>query len=151
MSAPGSVCGAAPEPPIDEGVGDGGVGGSGNAPGPELSGDQSSKNAAHKRGALLYLNHCAACHKARGVGVAQAFPPLNGNPVVTAADPANIIDVVLHGIPIRNHYPAMPAFASQLSDRQASDLINYIRSSWDNHAAADVSPRMVTKRRTHSQ
>lgn len=116
------------------------------APDAELS-SSSPSHARHKQGAVLYLDNCAACHKARGVGVPQAFPPLNGNPVVNADDPSNIIDVVLRGIPAQNNYPAMPAFADTLSDKQVAELVNYIRTGWDNRATANATAEMVSDRR----
>jgi mono/diheme cytochrome c family protein len=116
------------------------------APGAELS-NSSPTHAKHKKGAVLYLDNCAACHKARGVGVPQAFPPLNGNPVVNADSPADIIEVVLRGIPARNNYPAMPGFAATLNDKEVAELVNYIRTGWENRATANATAKMVEKRR----
>ena len=99
---------------------------------------------------MLYLERCAGCHKARGVGVPGAFPPLNLNPVVNAADPADIIEVVLHGVPAKDKYTTMPGFADSMSDIQIAEVINYIRSGWDNHAIANTEPDMVAKRRKKS-
>ena len=71
------------------------------------------------------------------------FPPLAGNGVVVASDPADILKVVLHGVPAQGKYVPMPGFASQLSDQQVADLANYLRSSWGNRggkvSAADVA------------
>jgi mono/diheme cytochrome c family protein len=116
------------------------------APAAELS-NSSPTHAKHKPGAVLYLDNCAACHKARGIGVAHAFPPLNGNPVVNADSPANVIEVVLRGIPAQNNYPAMPAFAATLNDKEIAELVNYIRTGWDNHASGNATTKMVEQRR----
>ncbi len=98
-------------------------------------------------GAALYLDHCAGCHQAGGRGLPGVFPPLAGNGVVLASDPADILKVVLNGVPPQGKYIPMPAFASQLSDQQIADLSNYVRSNWGNSAAPNTSAAMVSKLR----
>jgi mono/diheme cytochrome c family protein len=98
-------------------------------------------------GAALYLEHCAGCHQAGGRGLPGVFPPLAGNGVVLASDPADILKVVLHGVAAQGKYVPMPAFASQLSDAQVADLANYLRTSWGNGALANTTPAMVAKLR----
>ena len=94
-------------------------------------------------GATLYLDHCAGCHQSGGRGVPGVFPPLAGNGAVIAPDPADILKVVLQGIPAQGKYVPMPSFATQLSDTQIADLANYVRTSWGNTAAPDATPAMV--------
>ena len=98
-------------------------------------------------GATLYLDHCAGCHQAGGRGMPGVFPPLAGNGVVLASDPADILKVVLGGVPAQGKYVPMPPFASQLSDQQIADLANYVRSSWGNAAPPNTSAAMVAKLR----
>ncbi len=99
-------------------------------------------------GAELYRTSCASCHQANGQGVPRVFPPLAGDPVVTARDPAEHIRIVLFGMkgsPIGgvSYAAQMPAWADQLSDGEAAAVINHERSSWGNSAppvtAADVA------------
>src|ERR1700733_14468587 len=52
---------------------------------------------AKKRGALLYLDNCAACHRPDGRGYEGVFPSLAGNPVVAADNPLSLVSVVLLG------------------------------------------------------
>jgi mono/diheme cytochrome c family protein len=92
-----------------------------------------------QRGATVYLSYCSGCHQADGRGVAGKFPPLAGNPVVIAPDPANVFKVILDGIPKRGTYAAMPGFAAQLSNQQIADLVNYLRASWGNDVPATAS------------
>ena len=99
-------------------------------------------------GASLYLDHCAGCHQAGGRGIPGVFPPLAGNGVVLAGDPADILKVVLHGVPAQGKYVPMPGFASQLSDQQVADLANYVRSSWGNTAAPNTTAAMSARLRT---
>jgi mono/diheme cytochrome c family protein len=96
-----------------------------------------------QRGAALYLEFCSGCHQAKGRGVAGVFPPLAGNPVVIAPDPANILKVVLGGVPAQGKYAPMPSFSAQLSDQQIADLVNYVRTSWGNSASANASVKNI--------
>lgn len=105
-------------------------------------------------GAKLFASTCAACHGAQGAGVPGVFPPLAGNPVVTAADPAGHIHVVLNGLQGTTiggtaYAAQMPAFGAQLSDAQIADIIGHERTSWGNHAAtvtaADVAAARIKK------
>jgi cytochrome c oxidase subunit 2 len=99
-------------------------------------------------GAKVYSEKCAVCHQARGEGMPNVFPPLAGDPVVTAADATEHITTVLHGTHGRvingTTYPAqMPGWASQLTDEEVAAVINHERTSWGNHAptvtVADVA------------
>jgi len=96
---------------------------------------------AEKRGAMLYLDNCAACHKPNGQGYERVFPALAGNPVVEAANPISLASIVLGGsaTPITNSTPAqftMPAFDWRLSDQDVADVVNFVRTSWGNSAGA---------------
>ena len=97
------------------------------------------------RGASLYLDHCASCHQAQGRGIPGVFPPLAGNGVVVAPDAANMLKVVLGGVPARGGYIQMPAFAPQLDDTDVAAIINYARTRWGNGAAPNVTPLMASK------
>jgi mono/diheme cytochrome c family protein len=89
-------------------------------------------------GPQLYTSNCSACHGASGAGVPGAFPPLAGDPVVTAKDPKTQIGVVLHGLhgkmiagkPYASQMPPFP----QLSDNDIAAIIDHERTSWGNNA-----------------
>jgi mono/diheme cytochrome c family protein len=102
-------------------------------------------------GASLYLDHCAGCHLSGGRGLPGVFPPLAGNGVVVASDPADILKVVLHGVPAQGKYVPMPAFASLLSDQQVADLSNYVRTSWGNAASPNTTAAMAARIRTQTR
>lgn len=92
-------------------------------------------------GALEYVNNCAACHLTSGKGYVDTFPALAGNPVVNAPDPASLLHIVLIGgsIPGTEVEPTsftMPPFGARLSDQEVANVVNFIRSSWGNHAPA---------------
>jgi mono/diheme cytochrome c family protein len=100
------------------------------------------------RGGALYSANCAACHQAPGEGLTGVFPPLAGDPVVRADDPAEHIRTVLEGkqgstINGVSYASPMPAFSGILNDADVAAIINHERTSWGNAAptvtAADVA------------
>jgi len=120
---------------------DGGTGGDA-----EAAAARPAESAA--QGSKLYATHCAACHQTGGAGVEGAFPPLAGDPVVTADDPTRHIDIILNGaqgqvIDGVSYSAAMPGFASRLSDAEIAAIVNHERTSWGNDAptvdAGDVA------------
>jgi mono/diheme cytochrome c family protein len=99
-------------------------------------------------GAMQFLNNCAACHRSNGKGYTETFPQLALSSTVNAADPTSLIHVVLKGyqMPGTSTAPtryAMPGFDWRLTDKEAADVITFVRSSWGNKAgavtAADVA------------
>jgi mono/diheme cytochrome c family protein len=89
------------------------------------------------RGAQLYLDNCAACHRSSGEGSARVFPAIAGNASVLAANPSSLIRLVLGGsaMPSTRAAPSnlgMPGFAWRLSDEEVAQLLTFIRQSWGN-------------------
>ncbi len=73
---------------------------------------------------------------------------MKGDPVVTAADPARHIQIVLFGLEHETingvRYAAeMPAHKDELSDGEIAAVVNHERTSWGNSAptvtAGDVA------------
>lgn len=129
----------------------GGGGASGSSEGSSAAAAPAAAGGAADwaaRGAQVYSTNCSACHQAAGSGLPGTFPPLAGDPVVTAEDPARHIEIVLFGANgteiggVRYTSP-MPAWGAQLSDDDIAAVINHERSSWGNSAplvtAADVA------------
>ena len=90
-----------------------------------------------KRGAAVYIDNCAACHRTDGHGYTRVFPALAGNPVLLSDDPTSLIHIVLKGgtLPATHTAPStftMPAFYWRLSDQEVADVVNFIRTSWGN-------------------
>jgi len=105
-----------------------------------------------RRGAQVYLDNCAACHRPDGRGYDRVFPELAGNPVVRAPNPISLTSIVLAGsrTPVTAGTPAqftMPSFAWRLSDREVADVVTFIRRSWGNDAtpisASDVASQRM--------
>jgi mono/diheme cytochrome c family protein len=98
-------------------------------------------------GEQVFENKCAACHQVSGTGVPHVFPPLAGDAIVNAKDPAEHIRIVLRGLQGKAIagvvYPSpMPPFADQLKDDEIAAVINHERSSWGNKSTI-VSPSDV--------
>lgn len=102
-------------------------------------------------GAKVYQDHCMNCHGARGEGLRDAYPPLAGNRSVTMTEPANLVQVVLHGgfAPATRGNPrpfGMPPFAVTLTDAEVAAVLGYVRASWGNQAPP-VSEVAVARQR----
>lgn len=115
-----------------------------------------SGNTAGTPGADIYVQQCSICHRNDGGGVARMFPPLAGNPVVVSDDPTSVAHVVVDGgvLPPTNWAPsavAMPGYKKILNDQQMADVVNFIRSSWGNKAAPNVTAGDIQKLRTTGQ
>lgn len=100
--------------------------------------------ASAKAGAVVYAANCASCHGQTGGGLPpNKVPNLAGNDSVIAAQPFNVIGAVLSGLDSWNGGPAMPSFASSLSDQQIADVANYVRTAWGNKGTAAATPAQV--------
>lgn len=93
-----------------------------------------------QRGASVYIDNCAACHRTDGHSYTRVFPALAGNPVLQTADATSLINIVLNGgtLPATHTAPStftMPAFAWRLSDQEVADVVSFIRGSWGNQGA----------------
>lgn len=107
---------------------------------------------AGKRGALLYLNNCAACHRPDGLGYERVFPQLAGNPVVQAQNSESVVSIILEGAetPRTETTPArftMPGFAWRLSDQDIADIASFVRTSWGNSGSPVTVLTVKTARR----
>jgi mono/diheme cytochrome c family protein len=110
-----------------------------------------SSKAMADRGAGIYEERCAACHRAAGDGVPGVYPPLDGNATVLEPTGINATRAVLLGgfapTTAANPRPySMPPYAQLLSDADVADVVTYIRQAWSNRAAA-VPERDVIKYR----
>lgn len=107
----------------------------------------TTQTAMSNLGARVFSNNCASCHQANGQGVPGTFPPLKGDPVVTASDPTQHIRTVLFGLQGKtingtSYATAMPAQANTLSNKEIAAVINHERTSWGNKAPT-VTPQQV--------
>ena len=98
-------------------------------------------------GSEIYAVKCAACHQAAGQGT-SAYPPLDGNADVTAADPKPILAIIVNGrsgplsVGGKSYNGTMPTWKGQLTNPDIAAVATYIRSAWSNKAPA-VSEQIV--------
>ena len=94
--------------------------------------------ASMQSGAQTYARYCSTCHNTKGEGVDYTIPRLAGNLTVNADNPQTLIRVVLDGAqtPVTQQHMSygMPGYGWALDDRQAADLMSYLRGSWGNKA-----------------
>lgn len=114
-----------------------------------LSEDRKKVDTNDLVGAKLYIDNCSGCHQSSGRGITGVIPPIAGNPVVMAAQPNNIIKVMIRGIQMRDGYIPMPSFASRLNDQEIVEITNYVRSSWGNGATPNTTKALVEKIRAN--
>jgi mono/diheme cytochrome c family protein len=112
------------------------------------------KGDASKKGAAVYLDSCAACHRPDGRGYERVFPALAGNSVVEAQNADSVVSIILRGsqTPRTARTPAqftMPGFAWRLSDIQVMQVTNFVRSSWGNRGP-EVALEEVTRLRSQA-
>jgi alcohol dehydrogenase (quinone), cytochrome c subunit len=100
-----------------------------------------AKGKEVNRGAEVYDDNCAACHRTDGAGSPSALPKIAGNSTVLARDPGSLIRLVLIGssLPGTKAAPSalgMPGFAWRLSNDEVAQLLTFVRSSWGNQAGS---------------
>jgi mono/diheme cytochrome c family protein len=93
------------------------------------------------RGAELYVDNCAACHRTNGQGSPKALPKMAGNSSVLAEDAGSLIRLVLAGssLPGTRDAPSalgMPGFGWRLSNDEVAQLLTFIRAAWGNQATS---------------
>jgi cytochrome c oxidase cbb3-type subunit 2 len=108
-------------------------------PGSLTTASPGAARPASARGASLFASRCSGCHGPDGEGIPGAFPPLKGDPVVTAGDSTDHIRIVLSGLKGKTingtrYVAVMPAHASLMSDEEIAAVINHERTSWGNNA-----------------
>jgi mono/diheme cytochrome c family protein len=102
------------------------------------------------RGAELYVDNCAGCHRTDARGYDRVFPAIAGNPTVLAREPDSLVRLILGGslMPATRTAPSalgMPGFAWRLNDAEVAELATYLRSQWGNGAppvAATLAARI---------
>jgi mono/diheme cytochrome c family protein len=115
-----------------------------------------------RQGEIAFTVRCGDCHLPTGLGSprtpdadpTKVSPPLVGNAIVQAADPASLINIILYGahedVLDDQSWPKMPGFELDfglgMDDDQISLLADYVRNSWGNQGGA-VDPKQVAKQR----
>ena len=99
--------------------------------------------------AELFVAKCATCHQANGQGT-SAYPPLAGNPDVTATDPKSMIATVVNGrsgplvVAGTTFNGKMPTWKGQLSNADIAAVLTYVRGAWGNKAAGVTEQQVAS-------
>lgn len=105
--------------------------------------------ASMTRGKEIFAANCATCHMQNGEGIEGVYPPLAQSDYLMA-DKIRAIKQVLEGAngPMTVNGIQYNGFMTgfDLSDREVSDVLNYIRNSWGNKGDA-ISPEEVKSAR----
>jgi nitrite reductase (NO-forming) len=97
--------------------------------------ENSTSLSDYSAGEEVYNKTCVVCHQAEGEGLAGAFPPLAGSDYLLD-DKFRAVEQVLNGLSgeiIVNgveYNSIMPA--QEVTDQEATDVINYVLNSWGN-------------------
>src|SRR5262249_51665320 len=101
------------------------------------------------RGAEIYVDNCAGCHRTDAQGYPRVFPAIAGNSIVLASVSDSLVRLILAGsqMPVTATAPSalgMPGFGWRLNDDEVAQLATYVRSQWGN-AAPPVSVETVSR------
>jgi mono/diheme cytochrome c family protein len=115
-----------------------------------------------QKGEIAFTVRCGDCHLPTGLGSpktadadpTKVSPPLVGNAVIMAHDPATLINAILYGahedVLDDKAWPKMPGFELDfglgMDDDQVAALATYVRNSWGNKGGA-VDAKDVAKQR----
>jgi len=104
-----------------------------------------------KSGKILYEKHCQVCHQKDGVG---AYPvplgirnpgyippmPLNETSHAWHHSDEQLVHTIMNGIPQRN----MPAWRLIISEKQAAQIVAYIKSLWSQKILECQGPKHMS-------
>lgn len=100
-------------------------------------------------GADVYAAACGSCHYNPLSGAQLARPELGLKSSLGAPDPTNLVQVILHGISVRDGLSnaMMPAFGSALSDTDIAAVATWLRKTRTNLPPWQDVPAAVAKAR----
>jgi nitrite reductase (NO-forming) len=98
-----------------------------------------------ERGKDVYITYCLTCHLDQGEGIEETYPPLSKSDYLMA-DKKRSIQQVLYGasgeMKVNGKLYNTEMVGVDLTDQQASDVLNYIRNSFGNKGSA-ITPEEV--------
>lgn len=97
------------------------------------------------RGKEVYVAYCISCHMEQGEGIEGVYPPLAKSDYMMT-DKKRSIQQVLKGvtgeIKVNGKIYNSEMTGFDLTDNEVSDVLNYVRNSFDNKGDA-VTPEQV--------
>lgn len=105
-------------------------------------------DASYKSGKSIYESMCITCHMADGKGVEKVFPPLANSDYLKENQEASVKaikygmsgELVVNGVT----YNSVMAPVG-LSDKEVSDVMNYINKAWGNNINKRYTEEDVAK------
>ena len=101
--------------------------------------------ASIKRGKDVYIAQCLTCHMENGEGLEGVYPPV-AKADYLMADSVRSIKQTLYGVKgemtVNGKVYNTEMKGIDLTNEQASDVLNYIRNSWGNEGGA-ITPDAV--------
>jgi len=102
--------------------------------------------ASVARGREVYITYCLSCHMDQGEGIDGIYPPLAKSDYLMA-DKNRAIRQILYGVSgnmvVNGKTYTGEMTGVDLTDQEASDVVNYIRNSFGNKGGA-TTPEQVT-------
>ena len=102
-------------------------------------------DASISRGKEVYSGYCMSCHQEQGEGIEDVYPPLAKSDYLMADKKRSIIQT-LYGvsgeIKVNGKMYSGEMTGFELTDRETSDVLNYVRNSFGNKGEA-VTPEEV--------
>ena len=94
----------------------------------------------------IYNSQCVTCHREKGEGIKDVYPPLAKSDYLMA-NKTRSIGIVVNGltgqITVNGAQYDGEMLSVDLPDEQVSDVLNYVRNSWGNKGDA-INPEEVT-------
>ncbi|WDS37698.1 cytochrome c [Pseudoxanthomonas sp.] len=114
--------------------------------------DSNKLGSAHqpRQGANLFNAACASCHYNSAAVPTLVRPELGLSSALNASDPSSLIQIILHGINIKEGVPdtMMPGFSRTLDDAQVAELASWLRSTRTSQPPWQDLEAQVAKLRT---
>lgn len=112
--------------------------------------DNDQLQESIKRGETVYFTQCASCHMASGEGIGGVFPPLAKSDFLMEDRNRSIL-VLLKGLNEKitvngKEYSIPMAAQDYLSDKQISDVLNFVMNSWGNEGKIILSEEVTALR-----
>ena len=106
---------------------------------PKEPGVVADPSSQYSRGAEVFVEYCAACHREDGTGIGNIYPPLKGSDYLGNRE--KTIESVVNGLDGElevngtTYNAMMPPLPPAYSDEDAAEVINYMMarfadSSW---------------------
>lgn len=119
-----------------------------------LADDAADLKASAERGKATFMVTCMACHQPHGNGLPPVFPPLNGSEYV-GGDARRLVAIVTKGLtgPLKvkgqQFNGVLIAVDTQFpilkDNEKLADVLNYIRTAWENKADKPITPDFIQK------